>query len=101
MEAKNYPWSASRIGCFAECSLKYKLSYVEGWKSDAPVNTQLADKGSAFHKAAESYHTGMSEEDFRKNLAKYAEAYHVNTTDPEKEFYYNYEPAIKKFFFFF
>ena len=100
MEAKNYPWSASRIGCFAECSLKYKLNDVEGWKSDAPVNTQLADKGSAFHKAAESYHTGMSEEDFRKNLAKYAEAYHVNTTDPEKEFYYNYEPAIKKFFAF-
>lgn len=95
-----YPWSASRIGCFAECTLKYRLNYVEGWKSNAPVNTQLADKGSAFHEAAEKYHTGMSKEEFVKILNDYIERYHVNTTDPDKEYYFCYDNAIEKFIIF-
>lgn len=96
----SFPWSASRVGTFVGCSLRYKLSYVEGWKSTAPVNTQLADKGSAFHEAAEKYYTGMPEEEFRKLLDENIEKYHINVTDPDKDFYYNYEPAIKKFFAF-
>lgn len=93
-------WSASRVGCFVECPLKYKLNYVEHWKSSAPVNTQLADKGSAFHETAEKYHTGMSEEDFWKLLNEKIAKYKVNVTDPEKEFYYDYHPAVAKFFAF-
>lgn len=97
---KTYPWSYSRVSCFSECMLKYKLNYVEGWKSNAPVNTQLADKGSAFHTAAEHYFTGMSKEDFVKLLNEKCVAYHVNTTDPTKDFYYDYTSAIEKFFAF-
>lgn len=96
----NFSWSASRINTFVGCSLRYKLNYVEHWKSSASVNTQLADKGSAFHEAAEKYHTGMTEEEFRKNLNESIEKYHVNVTDPEKDYYYDYEPAISKFFAF-
>lgn len=95
-----YPWSASRIGCFATCPLKYKLNYVEKWKSSAPVNTQLADKGSAFHETAEKFHTGMEKEEFQKILNENIEKYHVNVTDPEKEFYYDYGPATEKFLLF-
>ena len=97
---RQYPWSASRIGCFAECALKYKLNYVEGWKSNAPVNTQLADKGSAFHETAEKFHTGMSKEEFVKILNENTVKFHVNTTDPDADFYYNYDAAVEKFFAF-
>lgn len=97
---RQYPWSASRIGCFAECALKYKLNYVEGWKSNAPVNTQLADKGSAFHETAEKFHTGMTKEEFVKILNENTVKFHVNTTDPDADFYYNYDAAVEKFFAF-
>ena len=93
-------WSASRVGCFVECPLKYKLNYVEHWKSTAPVNTALADKGSAFHETAEKFHTGMSEEDFWKILNERIEHYKVNVTDPQKDFYFDYRPAVAKFFVF-
>lgn len=96
----SYPWSASRIGCFASCQLKYKLNYVEKWRSSAPVNTQLADKGSAFHETVEKYHTGMSHEELKEILNKNIEKYHVNVTDPNKEFYYNYDIPLEKFFLF-
>lgn len=98
MAGKN--WSASRVGCFADCQLKYRLSYQEGWKSTAPVNTMLADKGSAFHNTVEKYHTGMSHEDLWKVLEENVKKWHVNTTDPEKEGYYDYKPAMEKFFVF-
>ena len=93
-------WSASRINCFIDCPLKYKLSYQEGWKSTAPVNTQLADKGSAFHEAVEKYHTGMSQEELWKILEENIKKYNINVTNPEKDFYYDYHPAIEKFFLF-
>lgn len=93
-------WSASRVGCFVDCPLKYRLNYEEKWKSTAPVNTSLADKGSAFHETVEKYHTGMSHEDLWKILEENIKKYNVNTTDPEKEFYFDYHPAMKKFFTF-
>lgn len=93
-------WSASRINCFIDCPLKYKLSYQEGWKSTAPVNTQLADKGLAFHEAVEKYHTGMPQEELWKILEENIKKYNINVTNPEKDFYYDYHPAMEKFFLF-
>lgn len=95
-----YPWSSSRIGCFASCHLKYKLNYVEKWRSNIPVNTELADKGTAFHETVEKYHTGMQKEELLKILDKNVKKYHVNVTDPNKEFYYNYDAPIEKFLLF-
>ena len=53
-------WSSSRVGTYEGCPLKYYYSYVRPFKSDVPVNTTLADKGSCVHETIEQYHTGLS-----------------------------------------
>lgn len=90
-------WSASRVGCFNECPLKYKYVYVEKWKSSLPVNTEKADKGLCFHESVEKYKTGTTEEQLQNLIKENAKKHSVNIDSPNEANYYDYSKAIKKF----
>ena len=84
-------WSASRVGCYVSCPLKYKYQYIDKWVSSEPVNNELAYKGLSFHETVEQYTSQMSDEDLKKILAVNVEKYKV---DIEK---YPVDKAIDKF----
>lgn len=70
-------WSASRVGTYEGCPLKYYYSYVRPFRSDVPVNTTLADKGSVLHETVEKYHTGMSREEIFSILEERCKHYGI------------------------
>ena len=100
MSDKKKKWSASKVTTFNSCKLKYLYTYINKWKSDIKVNTALADKGSAFHNTVEHYFTGEDKQEFKKRLQENIEKFHVNTTDPEKEYYFDYTKPTTRFFLF-
>lgn len=81
-------WSSSRVGTYEGCPLKYYYSYVRPFKSDVPVNTTLADKGSCVHETIEQYHTGMSRDELLKILDEKCKKWNIiNDTEENKENY--------------
>lgn len=68
-------WSASRVSTYTGCPLKYKYSYVQGWKQNIDKPNEFAAKGLAFHESAEHYETKLTREEAYKiledNIAKY------------------------------
>lgn len=72
-------WSASRVGTMADCPLKYRLSYIEGWKR-FPADNVLANKGLSFHETVEHYN-GSNKDELRELLKKNIETYQVDTED--------------------
>ena len=100
MSDKKKKWSASKISTFNSCKLKYLYTYINKWKSDVKVNTALADKGSAFHNTVEHYFTGEDKQEFNKRLQENIEKFHVNTTNPDKEYYFDYTKPTTRFFLF-
>lgn len=96
-------YSASRIGCYNDCKLKYKFTYVEGWhRSDNKADITAA-KGTCFHETVEKYHTGMPKEEaislLEENIKKYG-IYDKENLDPEtgKPVYDEHE-ALDRFFY--
>ena len=81
-------WSSSRVSTYKDCPLKYYYSYVRPFKSDVPVNTVLADKGSCLHETVEKYHTGMSRDELLEILSEKCKKWNIiNDTEENKEKY--------------
>ena len=81
-------WSSSRVSTYKDCPLKYYYSYVRPFKSDVPVNTVLADKGSCLHETVEKYHTGMSRDELLEILSEKCQRWNIiNDTEENKEKY--------------
>lgn len=72
-------WSASKVGTMADCPLKYRLSYIEGWKR-FPEQNVLAFKGLAFHETVEHYN-GSNKDELRALLEENIKKYEVDTSD--------------------
>lgn len=72
-------WSASRVGTMADCPLKYRLSYVEGWKR-FPADNVLANKGLSFHETVEHY-TGSNKDELREMLQENIKKYDVDISN--------------------
>lgn len=96
--SKNF--SASRIGCFTDCILKYKFTYVDGLKRSDDEVCMAALKGSCFHETVEHYHTGMSKEEItsllEKNIEKYG-IYAKEYLDENGKPIYNEHEALERF----
>ena len=54
-------YSASRVGTFESCTLKYDLSYRRGYFAEETQQSVLTRKGNAFHKFAEDYEFGWDQ----------------------------------------
>ncbi len=90
-------WSSSRVGTYEGCPLKYYYSYVRPFRSDVPVNTTLADKGSAVHETVEQYHTGMSREELLKILDEKCKKWNIINDREENKKNYPEEQREKVF----
>lgn len=55
-------YSASRLGTFESCKLKYSLSYKRGYYAEETQQNVLTRKGVAFHYIAETYDPSWSQE---------------------------------------
>ena len=87
-------WSASKVGCFSGCPLRYKFQYVDKFTRYPDSRNEYSDKGHAVHETVEKYHPGMSEEDLYKLLDENTKKYNVDT---EK---YPVRHGIEKFLIF-
>lgn len=87
-------WSASRVGTFDTCPLKYKLHYVEKWDPSFKVNTEAADKGTVFHETVEQYTTGRNPDEMWAIIESKCKEYNI---DIHK---YDYASAMQKFYAF-
>ena len=59
-------WSASRVGTYTGCKLRYKYQYLDKWQSSDTSGVDVQQKGLCFHETAEQYHTGMTDEEAEK-----------------------------------
>lgn len=66
--AKQTTWSASRIGCYKSCVLKFYYTYINKFCSSEPVNTVYADKGTVFHNTVEKWISEITEKEQLKEL---------------------------------
>lgn len=107
--ARETVWSASRIGCYKDCVLKFYYTYINKFVSNVPVNTVYADKGSVFHKTVEHWGEDITDkEELKKMLAHYCESYHIIDGDRSKldkkdknyDHTYNESRALEVFFTF-
>lgn len=87
-------WSASKAGTYKSCKLKFYYTYINKFIPSEKANTELADKGTAFHETAEHYVTGQSHEEAKNYLHERCKALNV---DVEK---YNEDAALERFFIF-
>lgn len=79
-------WSASRLGTYNSCLLKYYYSYVNPYDSNQPVNDELQHKGLCFHETAEQMDSSKTKEEMEAALQAKIEEYNVDTTQyPEDE----------------
>lgn len=79
-------WSASRLGTYNACLLKYYYSYVNPYDSNMPVNDELQHKGLCFHETAEQMESGKTREEMEAALQAKIDEYQVDTTlYPEDE----------------
>lgn len=87
-------WSASRVGTYDGCPLRYMFQYVR-WFKRVPDNSNVfAKKGLAFHETVEQYKSGMSKEELKEILNKKLIEYEVDTSE------YNEDKGIEKFLIF-
>lgn len=83
---KPVKWSASRVGTYCDCKLKYKYNYIEKWKSSDTLGNEFAEKGLCFHETAELYTTNTTDEDCYKILNEKITEHSVDVTKyPEKQ----------------
>lgn len=87
-------WSSSRVGTYEGCPLKYYYSYVRPFRSNVPVNTVYADKGSALHETVEKYYTEMSKDELLQILEEKCKAWNIINDNPEN---YTEEEFNKKY----
>lgn len=67
-------WSPSRFGCYTQCPVKYKFTYIDGLTTYGRA-FDVATKGTCFHKIAEETQPGESYESVyaraEKTIAEY------------------------------
>lgn len=82
---KPIKWSASRVGTFCDCKLKYKYNYIDKWRSSDTAGNEFAEKGLCFHETAELYQTGMTDEECYNILDSKIKEHNVDVNKyPEK-----------------
>ena len=68
-------FSASRIGCFSGCPLRYKFQYVDNFTRFPDASNEFANKGLCVHQTVEKYNSKMSREELftllEENIKKY------------------------------
>lgn len=94
MAEKSTKWSASRIGVYADCPLKYKYTYVDKWCPEPEPLNPYAGKGTCFHETVEQYEPGMDHQKLHDILDKKIKEYEVNTKD------FDEHKALDRFFIF-
>ena len=72
-------WSASRLGTYRSCLLKYYYSYVNPYDPSISVNDSLQGKGLCFHETAEQMDSNKTKEEMEAILQSKIEEYHVDT----------------------
>jgi RecB family exonuclease len=87
-------WSASRVGTFVTCKLRYKYQYIDKWISSDTSGVDVQNKGLAFHETAEQYHTGMTDDEAKQVLEGKIKEYNVD------ESVYNEHAALERFLLF-
>lgn len=83
-------YSASRVGTFESCHLKYDLSYKKGYFAEETLQNVLTRKGNAFHEFAEHYDPNWSPDYIEQRRLDVEKKYRL----PEE---FNLTVAIKRF----
>lgn len=106
---KEITWSASRIGTYKGCALRYYYTYVNKFISNVPVNTVYADKGTVFHNTVEKWASEITDKEklkelLQKNCKKFniidGDPTPLSKDDPKKIQTYNESRALEVFFTF-
>jgi len=96
-------YSASRVGTFESCKLKYDLSYRRGYYAEETVQSVLTRKETAFHMFAETYEPTWTEEEILQHQKDIETKWNIpeeySLTKPIRRFirFYNefIDPAVK------
>jgi len=91
-------YSASRVGTFESCHLKYDLSYKRGYYSEELIQNVLTRKGNAFHEFAEHYEPTWSPDYIEQRRieveAKYTLPEEFSLVTPVKRFIKFYDEIM-------
>lgn len=93
--SKNY--SVSRLKAFDSCPLKYKYTYVDGWKVTGNTISNDIQKGLALHKTFEVHDASKNLQETYDTFETYLEQNPVDHNEYSKEYLLT---GVKRFFYF-